>query len=59
MSNVKAIFSSRKKVITKVKVFQKKVKVQGQDYKVINNSTTRKVFHKQYTCAICKPYHFL
>ena len=39
--------SSGKKVTTKVKVFHKKVKFQGQGHKVKNYDTTRKVLSQE------------
>ena len=39
--------SSCKKVMAKVKVFKKKVKLQGQDHKVKNYGTNRKVLSQR------------
>ena len=44
--------TSGKKVMTKVKVFQKKVKLQGQDHKVKITVPCKRSCHKEYTCAI-------
>ena len=41
-----------KKVIAKVKIFQKNVKLQGQGHEVKNYGTSERSRHKEYTCAI-------
>ena len=41
-----------KKVLAKVKVFQKKVKLQGQGQKVKIMVPCERSCHKEYTCAI-------
>ena len=48
--------TSGKKVMAKIKVFQKYVKLQGQGHQVKNYSTMWKDCHKEYTCEIWKPY---
>ena len=52
--------SSGKEVTTKVKDFQKYVKLQGQGPKVKITKPCEMSCYKEYTksCAIWKPYHF-
>ena len=42
------------KVISKVEVFKKWVKLQGQDHRVKNNVPRDGSYHKEYSCKISK-----
>ena len=47
-----SLISSGKKVMAMVKVFQKKVKLQGQGHEVKIMVPCESSSHKKYTCAI-------
>ena len=42
------------KIISKIKVFKKWFKLQGQGHRIKNNGTHRSSYHKEYSCEISK-----
>ena len=56
---LKALALTIQKLLARLKFPQKWVKLQGRGYRVKNNGTRGKSYHREYSCEISKLWHSL